>query len=162
MRPLIVLCIWGGVCALAAVPSFVIAREQNFETLGMVSGVVVFVVAYTVISGSPGFRRTWGHDRAFRIAMFISYGIRIAIGVVYPLGFLVDLIPGMMSVGIVERLEVPRWTFINSFLTTLIQGAFLSVVFAFLTWLLHVIVRRFVRSQEPPRGFAVVPITPER
>ena len=125
---------WFLVCGLSAAPSFFFGFAiTNGQIAGMISGILAFVVGYTLLdylTASRPFRRKKRIRRTLRIA----YGTRIAISILFPLGMYLDLICGMLSLSLTQSVmsfEVSNsnpMSFGASFLTTLFQGIVLNLV----------------------------------
>jgi hypothetical protein len=119
---------WLWLCALIAVPSFLWAMG-TFDLVGMGLGVLTFVVAYAAIATVPRINN-WARDPHVRRTLKIGYGTRLALSALFPVGMIVDAIPGMIS------LEISRvlWTeftvdgkgILGTYIITLIQGGLLN------------------------------------
>lgn len=148
---------WGVVCSIAAIPSFVIATDNNFDQAGMGAGVLVFVVIYAAISSTEPFRRRWQTDRAFAHTVVVGYSLRLLVSAIVPVGMFLDMFPGMIAVDIVGAMDFPRTAFVVAFLTTLVQGFLLNVILAMFMGMLYVVIKPFVRRPEQQRrGFMVI------
>ncbi len=136
--------LWTLVCGISAAPSFIWA-SASFDTAGMICGVAFFVVLYTVVSSTDWCNRF--ERRPFvRRTLQIGYGTRLAMSIVYPLGMVVDLIPGIISVGIVEgRLASGQHTFLPTLLTTVVQGCLINCLLGLYMLIVYAIQRVFLR-----------------
>ena len=94
---------WTVICLLAAAPSFVIAMSMtagNYPVsaaAGMLMAILLFICAYTYAEMTPFFRRLMLDPRK-KLAARITYGIRVGISIVFPIGLYLDFIIGMISV----------------------------------------------------------------
>lgn len=167
-RVAINLLLWTFVCTLAATPSFVTAAGESFDQAGMIWGVVVFILAYTAVSSTPWAQRLKAQP-AWRYTFYIGYGTRVAMslllflpmlsdvsrhGWLAPLlgpAFTVDLLSGMLSVGLGQSLMKPFGLaiegFTGTFVITLIQGAILNFILGLYMLIVLGILRVFIRKR---------------
>jgi hypothetical protein len=126
--------LWTLLCSISAIPSFLFA-VNTFSFPGMFFGVSLFIVLYTVFTSTPAFLKF--REKPFvRRTLYIGYSIRLLVSVFFPVGMALDMIPGIISVGIVEELggvtggsrAGPGADFVATFLITLIQGTILNVL----------------------------------
>ncbi len=151
------LAIWGIVCSIAALPSFLLASGEGFDQLGMCAGVAVYVVIYAATSSSEPFRRRWEADRAFSRTVVTGYALRLLLSGIVPVGMACDMLPGMIAVDAVASLGFTARTFAAAFLTTLVQGFLLNVILGMFMGVLYVVIKPFVRPLDhQPRGFMVI------
>ena len=146
--------LWTVICCVSAAPSFVWAH-QEFDRSAMVAGVALFVALYTAFTSTARFERF--HNRPFvRRTLYIGYGVRMGISVLFPIGMGADLMPGLLSVGIVENLlGMHSKGFFGTFLTTCVQGTLLNILlsaFMFCVWGIQKLTLKPVN----PQGFPVV------
>jgi hypothetical protein len=149
--------VWLGICSLAALPSFMIAAGEGYDAAGMSLGVLVFVVVYVAVSCTDNVTRRWTADRAFRTTAIVGYSLRLILGLVFPLGVMVDIWPGALAVELVGSLPLAPRGFLAALLTTLVQGCFLNLILAVFMSVLYVIMKSFMRSTTEARGFMVLP-----
>ena len=94
---------WLVICAIAAAPSFVIGGSMgNWRTaavLGMVIGVLIFVVGYTALEFTTAIQEQM-QKPVSRRASWIAYLTRVAISIVYPVGVFVDILCGVFAIGL--------------------------------------------------------------
>ena len=103
----------------------------------MVSGILVFAALYAFLEYS------WLHELVatwptLRRTLNISYGIRLGVSIVIPIGAFPDMFTGVFSMGLVaqlfrsgalqNRIEGNLTGFFPIFLTTLVQGIFMHIV----------------------------------
>ncbi len=118
--------LWTLVCTVSAAPSFYLGVKY-FNLVAMVGGVAIFILAYTVVTGTEVFQ--WVSERRFvRRTLLIGYGTRVAISLALPIGLYVDRFPGMVSTLLVEHFLGDPETFAGSLAATLLQGALLNVL----------------------------------
>jgi hypothetical protein len=124
------------VCGIAALPSFFWGFAMTGgEITGMLLGIFLFAVGYTLID----FRTAaWPirQKKTIRRTLRFTYGTRIAISVLFPVGGYLDAICGIFSLGLIssvfgesiERLD--GMGFRLTLLTTIVQGCLLNIVLA--------------------------------
>jgi len=135
---------WFLICAISAAPSFVLGLMVGGVNLaaiaGMVFGVLVFVVAYTAVE-HHSFVRKKMKKLAYRRTAWIGYGTRLAMSIIFPVGFYLDMICGLVSVSVSQWLlqvfalqegDIMRSSdngnFISSFVMTIMQGICVNIV----------------------------------
>lgn len=135
---------WLVVCTVSAIPSFffgMIVTES--QVAAMAIGILVFVAGYTWLDYGTA-TRSWRRNRRMRRTLRITYGTRIAISILFPLGAYLDLICGVVTMTITgSQLNGPALDFVAALMTTLVQGCVLNVVLAFyglLVYLIQVVV----------------------
>ncbi|MCH2161383.1 MAG: hypothetical protein MK085_05870 [Phycisphaerales bacterium] len=94
----------------------------------MALGVVIFALAMVMITSSDPFYR-FSRKRFVRRTLYIGYGLRVGVSMIVPLGMMVDVIPGMVSVRFVDP-GSPG--FLPTLLTTLVQGTLLNLILSIL------------------------------
>ena len=121
------LALWTVVCGVSAAPSFVWAH-QDFDRAAMGTGVGLFIALYTAFTSTARFERF--HNRPFvRRTLYIGYGVRLGISVLFPIGMGADMMPGLLSVGVVENvLGMHSKGFFGTFATTCVQGTLLNIL----------------------------------
>ncbi|MCG8652211.1 MAG: hypothetical protein MI861_20395 [Pirellulales bacterium] len=118
----------------------------NGEILGMLVGILIFVVGYTALDyGTREF--SFRSNRRIRTTLKVTYGTRIIISILFPVGAYLDLVCGLITVSLVGALtgvelgpgDTTRTglTFFSTILATLIQGCVLNVVLAFYAVAVH-------------------------
>lgn len=128
------LLIWTAICCISAAPSFFWALQEypdREHIIAMGLGVAIFILAYTIITGTAFVQRL--HEQPLvRRAVYIGYGTRIAFSVIFPLGLALDLACGIVSAFIIGYVfDGPPGRpapFIAILTWTLVQGAVLNVV----------------------------------
>lgn len=127
---------WFLICGISAIPSWVIASGRTTAVIGgMATGVILFAVGYTFLDVWTR-RHPLRQRRDVKITLAITYGTRIAISLLFPIGFFVDIFCGIFSVSITAfffqaaKLDVPEMEFTSTLVTTLIQGCLLNAVLA--------------------------------
>lgn len=127
---------WFLICGISAIPSWVIASGHTTAVIGgMATGVLMFAVGYTFLD-------VWTRRHPLRqrpdvkTTLAITYGTRIAISLLFPIGFFVDIFCGIFAVSITAfffqaaDLDIAQMEFTSTLVTTLIQGCLLNVVLA--------------------------------
>lgn len=148
--------LWCIICGVTAIPSLTWANmAKGFDLDGMVVGVLLFAVMYTVVTGTPGvarFRASRLRNRTLRIGYFT----RVVVSAIVPLGMALDVIPGMISVLIVDSASgrMPlrggeTHGFFSTLAITLIQGAFLHVTLGVYMLIVHLIQWWWVGKEYP-------------
>lgn len=148
------LLLWTVVCCVSAAPSFVLASD-GFDRPAMVLGVALFVLAYTAVTSTAGFQRF--HDRPFvRRTLYIGYGTRLLLSVAFPLGVGADMMPGMLSIGIVRGMGLEPHGFEGTLATTVVQGTLLNLLLAFFMAGVYGVQKAFMAPPPAPKGFDVI------
>lgn len=151
------LLLWTAVCVVSAAPSFVIAAHQYHQG-AMALGVVVFILIYTGLTSTAAFERF--HRRPFvRRTLYIGYGTRMAISIIFPIAMFPDIVAGTLSISIVREIfRLEPSTFAGTFLTTCVSGTILNVMVLALMLVVYALQRALLPlpRDEQPRGFAVV------
>ncbi|RCS44613.1 hypothetical protein DTL42_16945 [Bremerella cremea] len=144
---------WFLICGISAAPSWIIAAEATWPSqAGMATGVLIFMVGYTLVDVS-----TRNHPLRQRsdvkITLAVTYGTRIAISLLFPVGFFVDIMCGVFAVSVTGFLfhanfdiDAPIVGFFQTLVTTLIQGCLLNGVLAVYGLLIYGIFRFAVGS----------------
>lgn len=152
--------LWAAICCVSAAPSFAWAHEE-FHRGAMVLGVALFTIAYTVFTSTERFEQFY--RRPFvRRTLYIGYGARLAASIVFPVGVGMDLLPGMLSVNLVQgAFRLDPHTFGGTLLTTIVQGTFLNIILVLFMSMVYAIQRATMRPPEAVQGFEVViPVIP--
>lgn len=104
----------------------------------MILGVATFIVGYVWLDLHSA-NRPWRQSPRLVFVLRIGYWTRIVCSIIFPVGMLLDLWCGMLSIGICSAIlganfaEVPEQTvlsFLFCYATTLLQGLLLNVVLA--------------------------------
>ncbi|HRX86212.1 MAG TPA: hypothetical protein P5572_14425 [Phycisphaerae bacterium] len=140
---------WSIICFISAVPSFFWAIG-TFDTLGMLCGIAVFILAYACVSGAPAVRRMYARPFVARTVR-IGYGTRLFLSIAFPLGAGVDLYFGMVSTSIGSALSTDPQGFSATLLTTLVQGTLLNLALGVYMAIIYGVQRLFMRYP-PPAG----------
>ena len=118
--------LWAGVCSISAAPSFIWAANQ-YDPWAMATGVACFVILLTVATCTERFERF--KRRPFvRRTLYIGYGTRIGVSLLFPLGMFLDMFPGLISTAVAEQLGFNDNLFIFTLVATLVQGTILNVL----------------------------------
>jgi hypothetical protein len=152
--------LWTLLCGISAAPSFIWAA-RGFNRLAMILGVVIFITLYTLTTSTPAFLRF--REKPFiRRTLYIGYGTRILISVIFPVGMAADLIPGLISISVVHTiLGSMSEGFVATLLITIVHGTilnFLLTIYMFIVWGFQ---RLFMKPPEEPRGFPILMNQPE-
>lgn len=159
-RPIASLALWTVVCVISAAPSFyfgygTIAQEQ---VAAMCLGIAIFIGLYTLADQWTQLH-PWRQSRNIALTLKIGYVTRILISIVFPVGAAIDVICGLMSVGIAETMLLMDHShsggstyvggevhFLGALLITLVQGVVLNIVlFGYMTVVLGIVM--LVRPQ---------------
>ena len=131
---------------------------------GMICGVFCYVVAYTALEHTLTVRRLLT-DKCIRRTAKIGYGTRIGISIVFPIGFYLDLMVGIVVVPVSHAILAMTGNdilnsnesggdFLTSFLMTLVQGACLNVVLLAYMIVVYAIVRSVMGKSESDKAGA--------
>jgi len=155
------LLLWTGVCGAAAAPSFWFAADSGYRISGMVAGIALFVLAYTAATSRDAFVARWRREPALRVACYIGYGLRTAVGIAAPVGMVIDLLPGIVSTELARSIGMGGTTFLPTLVTTVIQGVLLNFIVGTFVGLLYAVLRPWMKPVESSRGFPVLPVSPD-
>lgn len=171
---------WGGVCAVAAGPSFLlgmlVVEGRSAGLLGMGLGLSAWVAAYALVMSSGWMQRLRSKpfvDRSVRIAV----GLRItqSVASIVPPVVLLDMVAGLLSLvlaeltlnatGLIEGYVFleddlvfsgpPAQVFALTFATTLIQGGLLTGAMAGVTMVFWGLQKIIGKPEEKPPPWAV-------
>lgn len=131
---------WLIVCGISAVPSFffgLIATSGQF--VGMLAGILIFVVGYTLLDYRTA-NRPFRRNRMIRRTLKITYGTRIAISILFPVGGYLDMVCGVVTLTVMQETTGAGFQamgssngpsgFFITVTTTVLQGLVLNVVLA--------------------------------
>jgi hypothetical protein len=127
--------LWIVICGVSAIPSFLWGMNVSrppFSAIAMILGTLIFAAGYTVLD-LVSLREICRRNEALRRAIFFGFGTRLVCSAIFPIGAVLDMFPGIISVGLVERLvgslqnDHTSWMITSVFLTTLIQGLLLNI-----------------------------------
>ena len=127
---------WFSICSLCAVPSFIVGFGVTNGRYGaMLTGIMIFSVCYTLLDYGTA-RQPWRSRKLIRRTLRTTYGTRIAITILFPIGYVLDLFCGMLSIRLTQAIAGTEFTtdgpglhtFANVLLTTLIQGSIMNIV----------------------------------
>jgi hypothetical protein len=150
--------LWTVICGVSAIPSFMWAYRE-FNPWAMVTGIALFIAAYTFSTSTPAFLRF--REKPFvRRTLYIGYGTRLIVAIILPVGAAIDLWPGLLSINIVSRLTPFSVVgdfdeFIFTLLTTIVQGTILNAIMSVymgFVWALQAAVCKWPQEK---RGFPV-------
>ena len=141
---------WLLICSVSAAPSFLFGLGlTGGRAAGMVCGVAVFVVGYTLLDF-----RTAGHpirgDRVVRRTLRIAYGTRILFSVLFPVALYLDGMCGIVAIALIRAVTGFDITvsdpigFGAAFITTLVQGGVLNAVLAAYALVVHLLQRAVI------------------
>jgi hypothetical protein len=145
--------LWTVMCSVCATPSFIWAAS-GFSRPAMICGVVLFIIAYTVLTSTAAFLRF--RDLPFvRRTLYIGYGIRLGISIVFPVGMAIDLLPGMFSVGLVRNFVGMKESFAGTLMITIVQGTIINILLSILMAFIWLLQKVFIKTERQPQGFPV-------
>ncbi|MEM8911494.1 MAG: hypothetical protein AAGC97_06960 [Planctomycetota bacterium] len=152
---------WTLVCVLAAAPSFVIGfMVTSGQWLGMLAGVVFFIIAYSWADIATA--STWWRQRKLiRRTLVTTYSLRILMTLVFPVGGYIDMMVGvasMVTVGAVTGTspEGDQFGFWLAFATAIVQGLLLNLMLLVFAIVILPIIAGIMRLR---RGPADPPVT---
>ena len=139
---------WTVVRSIAAAPSFFLGYDvSKQQTTAMSLGVLIFIAFY-VMADLYTRRWPWRQSIIVRRILVFCYGTRITISICFPIGMMVDMFAGLVSVTIVAGPSddagiIRSMSFVTTLTTTLVQGFVLNLVLAVWGLLAFVIVLAF-------------------
>ncbi len=136
---------WSVICAISAIPSFwggLATGSSVVHIAAMLLGIFLFVCGYTC-ADFLFIRRAVLANRQLKRALRIGYGTRLVASIIVPLGLMIDLWFGLLSLSIVGFFSGPVHQlgrqpthelgvklFSAVLATTLVQGVLLNIVLA--------------------------------
>lgn len=149
--PLYRLVMWTVLCWVSAAPSFVFASGE-FHVGAMVLGVVLFIIGLTVVTCTERFER-FRRKRHVRRTLYIGYGVRLIISIGFPVAFLLDLWPGMLSVAVAQAIvgNGNAEGFLGTLIATLVQGTLLNCIVGIFMLIVYGLCHAFGKKL-PPGG----------
>ena len=126
------LLMWCCVCSVTAIPSLLLGTaisETPFAIPAMCIGILFFAIGYTVVDVLY-LRTRVRQNPALRKTLWIGYIIRMAVSAGAPLGVMLDMWPGMLSVGLTQLIfgGGALSSFIQVLFTTLVQGVLMNAI----------------------------------
>lgn len=157
--------LWSLVCWISAAPSFSLAASfggggrgagaGGFDPWAMACAITLFSILYTIFTSTDAFDR-FHRIRGVRRTLYIGYWTRIGISIVFPVSIVLDMVPGIISVGAVNSAFGVQSGFVATFLITCVHGTLMNVIIAFYMGMLYPIVRAVAKDPNRPGGFEVV------
>jgi hypothetical protein len=150
------LLLWSILCWAAAAPAIGVAKNV-YSGWGMVTAVLLFSMAYTLLSGLAAAQQLAGRA-GMRRALRTVFWVRLGMTVVFPVGLAFDLIVGIATVFSLDLIDLKGTSFVPTLVGSCLHAIVSSVVLYALCLLLATIFRRSDASDA--RGFEVLPATP--
>ena len=143
---------WTVVCGISAISSFILGLEgrSNLSLVAaMVSGIVVFAVAYAFVDRKLFWRKLMA-DPVTRNSIYWAYGLRMAASIIYPIGIINDMFAFMLFGGFLMmpfaflfgNAEPP----VSTFFMTITQGIALNVQMAIAVGTISILRKFFGRN----------------
>ncbi|MFK8115387.1 MAG: hypothetical protein AB8B91_24530 [Rubripirellula sp.] len=137
---------WSLVCTLSATPSFFLGLSiTGGQVFGMLIGICLFILGYTALDYQTALSSV-RQKKSVRRTLRITYGTRIVITVLFPIAVYLDMICGLISVGITSELSgidlssnSNEMGFLASLITTIVQGIVMNVVLGVYGIVVHLI-----------------------
>ena len=130
---------WTIVCSIAAGPSFFIGYDVSKQRISAMSlGVILFIAIYVLVDLYTR-RWQWRQNVIARRILIFCYATRIAISVIFPIGMMVDIFAGLVSVTIIGESSIVNhndggvalpMSFATTLMLTMVQGFVLNLVLA--------------------------------
>lgn len=140
--------LWTVLCSVSAMPSFWFAKGMKFDTYAMLCGVGLFILLYATATSTQLFLEF--KDRPFvRRTLYIGYGTRLIISVVFPFCWAHDLILGSLSVEIGKMLFTDRASFAGTLGITIIHGTILNIILCIYMLAVYGLQRAFAKPPVP-------------
>ncbi|MEW4560981.1 hypothetical protein AB1K70_00535 [Bremerella sp. JC770] len=144
---------WSLICGISAIPSWMIASGETTAVLGgMATGVILFVIGYTILDVCTR-KHPLRRRPEVKLTLAITYGTRIAISILFPIGFTVDIFCGILAVAATgavfetSTLDHVELEFTSTLVTTFIQGCLLNCVLAVYGLIVYAFCSAIVTSQ---------------
>ncbi|MFO0916292.1 MAG: hypothetical protein U0795_25260 [Pirellulales bacterium] len=124
--------LWLVVCSAGATPSFMLGMtvvQHPWRAPAMVVAVLLFAAACIAVDRMAVSACLAQYPR-FRSAVRASYGIRVAISVMLPIGFAIDMFCGILSVGFSQLFfgSEDTWSVPAIMVTVFVQGILLTAL----------------------------------
>ena len=91
---------WALIVSVSAAPSFllgmIVTNGIPVAIIAMLIGVAIFILGFAFLDTLP-FWRIWMSRRIPRRVIMTSFGIRLFVSIVFPIGFSNDMVVGMIS-----------------------------------------------------------------
>lgn len=142
--------LWTLLCSISATPSFVWAAHE-FSRAAMVTGVAAFILFYTAATSTQAFH-LFSRRPFVRRTLYIGYGLRVGVSIIFPLGMILDLLPGIISVNITEEVFRKDHSFVPTLITTLIQGTILNAILSIFMCIVYGLQRAFLKPPPDREG----------
>ena len=146
---------WTFVCVISATPSFAIGlMAVQSKGIGMLAGIAFFIALYSAIDyGSSQMR--WRSNKSIRRTLKITYGTRIVISIIFPIGVMIDLYSGLLTTFATQAITGKQFTDLveneiaAAFLGTIIHGYTLNVILGLFGLVVFGIVKAFEVTDKP-------------
>lgn len=147
---------WTLVCGVCALPSLIIALGLvKASGQAVLCGVALFVLAYTIATGTTRFARLWG-IRLIKRTLLVGLVTRVLMALLFPFGWLPDFVCGAISTSLFEQ-DAPAIGgigFARTLAITLVQGLAIHVQLLAYMALVYTLMR--IRERQDLRdGFCV-------
>ena len=132
--------LWLTLCVVCSIPSYVLASTAEFLPIALSLSVILFSVLMTWVTSTQTFYFL-SRIRYMRKCMYIGYGIRVCLSIIFPAGVFVDLFTGVVTIIALEPLSeiMPREGFLIAFIGTFIQGTMMNCVVTLLILIIWVV-----------------------
>ena len=157
--------LWSLVCWISAAPSFGLvtlgrsggrnSEVGGFDPWAMACAITLFSILYTILTTSAAFDR-FHRIRGVRRTLYIGYWTRIAVSIIFPVSFVVDVIPGAISILAVSSTLGIQSGFVATFLITCVHGTLMNLIIAIYMGMLYPIVLNLTKDPNRPGGFEVI------
>jgi hypothetical protein len=140
------LALWTAICTVSAAPSFFWGLQIGTDPemiAGMITGIVIWILIYTVVTGSEPFRGI-RQRHLMKPTIYTGYGVRLAMTVVFPVGIYADMVVGLAATALVGTVLKSIETFLGTAITTVVQGALLNVVLLVFMAAVYGVLRLFI------------------
>ena len=121
--------LWLTLCVVCSIPSYLLASSNSYLPLALSLAIISFAVLMTCITSLPRFYEL-SRIPYMRKSMYVGYGIRIALSIIFPVGFFIDALTGILTMHMIDTLSAiaTKRGFVSAFIGTLIQGTLMNVV----------------------------------
>lgn len=152
------LIIWTAICTVCAIPSFYWATIEDMDRTriaAMLTGIGVFILGYTVLTGMPAVRRL-NVSPHVHLAVQIGYCTRIVISTIVPVALVLDAYCGLVTGSIIQALNdatlvMPEESYLFVLSWTLLQGSVLNGILLVFVALVYVVLLTVYHPRQPGR-----------
>lgn len=145
--------VWTLLCGGCAAPSIFMAILIGSDPLALIIISVGYVAAYVFLTGTEFWRSLWQRD-GVRNAIIAGLSLRILCSIIFPVGMLIDMIPGVVIAALlhVDPIEGPKLTPSETFAIGILHGIAINLILWLGIAMLYPIILLRIKPLKPPVG----------